>query len=197
MNTSITVLDEFGEIELPVAPVGKSGIICRDCGEPFTVRDALRFETSDEPTMISGCGHFVDIADYIGLDNVALQHSALPLINKSTETTWFHATRKDSWYDKVLENDVMIHAGDLASATSRGNYLAQGPRRRSDFLVYELRVRDGVKANNYIILDDNDWETNLVNPDQINPYFNMYENIGSISILTHPSLVEVVDINPL
>lgn len=191
---SIVVRSRADEHRIPIAPLDVSAVRCRDCNEYLNKQEALLVEVADTPVLELSCGHIAEVEDYVWTDNVAVQREATRFLNVDTvkNSEWFHSTNITDWHEKVLDNNTLIHLGTEEAALSRAYYISR--MSNSDMMMYCVKLKKNIQINDYIILDEDEWDFNyLINRHKVNRYLNMYESIGSISLLLHPSLFEVVE----
>lgn len=194
----IQVVSQRGWYELSVAPYGGSGIRCKECDQYLTMHDAYLVEICDEPVIELECGHAIETENAAWVDNVSVQKHSAVFADKEVvkNSYWYHATNVTEWHDKILHDNIMAHVGSEDAALSRAYYIAS--LSDADLLMYKLKLKESSKIEPDIILDEDDWSNNsLVNRHRVNRYVNMFESIGSISLLLHPSLFEIVSVTEI
>lgn len=194
--------------EFSIAPEGKSAAFCFDCKGFFEnelVRD-YSIQVFDCPN----CGS-ATVRDLWG---VGIAQSSLKFLDADTtlRSSWFHGTVKKDWHKEITGTEKrgdtpMVHLGTLEAAIDRARDLSsEHDIPISDFVVHEIKMKDSMQLSENVVFDEmdnapalvKDWHTgefdhyNLFGSTR---YVNIYESIGSISLLSNPHHFDIVNTN--
>lgn len=123
---------------------------------------------------------------------------------------WFHTTSSVNWLESVREDNVQVHLGSESAALGRGVDLKGTNKYDPEPVIYELRLKDGARVDPRIFEDENNWdeegfdgkyggaaEPAPYSRTKVNRYVNEWEAPGQVSLLVHPSLIEVVSVREI
>jgi len=210
----------FNGREFGVAPEGFSGAYCLTCFSPFR-----KEELNDEVFTCNTC-HTKTFSDLTGtvirhdalkfLDDQEVLNSSW--FHITTKSDWLTEVTS-------VEKTPLIHLGTEEAAYDRLEQLkknASSPKSKTsqtkDFYLYEVRLLPHASMSNQLVEDNNELAPEHVG--EINQYamnfsrsfqeqmlrdydlygttryLNSYEAIGSISLLTNPMHLELVNVIP-
>jgi hypothetical protein len=185
------LIDHFG-----IAPPGVSGAYCRSCNHYLTFPELVELTRKDNTC--TACNATIHV-DQIG---VSFQYETVKLAENSDavfEQTWFHATQKETWASTVLDDGVVAHVGSRRSAIQRAIDLSRRLNRvDKDWVVHEIKVPQTASVSWGVEYDIDDDAVKTVeelknnhNSDIVR-YLNMYEDCGSISLITNPNIIRII-----
>lgn len=190
-----------------IAPEGKSGAYCFQCQYHF---DKELINSGAQAWECPGCGS----GTLEGLTGVSILPEALEFLDDEAvlNTTWFHTTIREDWDERLKghqgEDTPLTHLGTLEAATVRMEDLKR--ERESEglapaqFYLYEVALLPTMSISESLADDDNDsapesvkdWRRDRFEKYDLfgcTRYVNMYESVGSISLLANPHHFEVVN----
>lgn len=159
-----------------------------DCGTALTVKDLG--ECLWDNGMIdhcAGCGE-----NSIRYDNFSpILTDTAKTITASPETiknvVWYHATPTQTWLQDVKDSKIDIHAGTLMAAYDR--LFATG--RSGENYIHALRLKPDTVVSALIADDDNDVRRD--DAFDVQSYYNVWEDCGSVSIVCAWDSFEVIE----
>lgn len=140
----------------------------------------------------------------IGLDEFDVKVKVLPSsakflkIGPVRESFWYHSTRTEGWDEKHHKFTDPIYLGTRNSAMRRFNDLrTMTPQPNSLGWLYKVKLKPGVKIHRSVLKDDHLDHTTAEYEDRLVRYVNVFESIGSISLITHPGDFQIIDCKEL
>lgn len=191
-----------GSRTLTVAPPGFPGMFCDVCGS-FLDYD------SAEPRLFT-C-HVCGNEEYTGKYHTALRDDQIRFVSPDevVKERWFHVTARQDWDYAIgqegFDKQPLVHMGSFEAARQRGldNY-----SEHQQLYLFEIQITDDAPIRPGIIHDDNYHAPRSIHDarsgpyqnyaaqyqvDGVTAYLNKYEDIGSVSLIAHPSAFTVVE----
>lgn len=172
---------------------GRSALYCPKCEthlSKYKERDFL----SEYDVTCSKCGNRMSEYD-IAVSVIPTSEKFLR-VGAVRESLWYHSTSRENWHDNVPD-DVPIYLGTRAAAKARRSHTRTELRDEEAFL-YTLKLKRNVPILRSVTADDylNDHYTYPKYAHQVVRYVNMFESVGSISLITRRDHFEIVKCVP-
>ena len=174
-------------------------IYCAKCsrrlGDALT---ALFMEEFPRDVTCAGCGTVASNFARSGVYPIVGLHRASPTFvasdpEKVSSVLWYHWTHRPNWRDDILNesNGVeRVHLGSERAAADRA--VSYGSMTG---YLYIVQVNDDVTVNP-VIYDEqsNDFEVERGEEADVVRYTNMFEDVGSISLVVRPTSIRVLGV---
>ena len=184
-----------------LAPEGKSGWYCLDCGYDLTTDEAGMVDRGLDKC--PQCSVKLK-AETMG---IKLLRSSIPLFDSAyaKKQTWFHATARADWLPSLqdMEDAPLTHLGSFNAAVTRGKDLRDDTHRQygEEWYLYEVSIEPTAYFENKVFNDDDqkfpyyisdlEESSNRYGSGAIR-YVNSFEEPGSVSLIINPQLLTVV-----
>lgn len=168
---------------------GRSALYCPKCNTHLSKYKERKF-LSEYEVVCSTCSNHMSEYD-ITVAVIPTSEKFLR-VGAVRESLWYHSTSRKDWDDNVPD-DVPIYLGTRAAANQRRNH-TRNRRRDDEAFLYTLKLKRNVPILRSVTIDDylDDRYTDRKHAHQVVRYVNLFESVGSISLITRRDHFEVV-----
>lgn len=116
-------------------------------------------------------------------------------IAPTRQSYWYHSTYVDRWGEKYTEFGDPIYLGTRNAAIRRYKDLASDPTfTKESGWLYKVKLKPRVKIHRYVLDDDHLMPSTAEFQDRVVRYVNLFESVGSISLVTRADQFDIVDV---
>lgn len=175
----------------------KSPLYCLKCGTHCSKYAENKFLHH----LIVECRKCGWSADEYGLGVKVLPTSGEFLrVGPTRDSYWYHSTHVEGWAEKYTEFSDPIYLGTRVAAIRRFKDLASDPKVRRPSgkgWLYKMKLKPKVKIHRSVLSDDHVNPSSAEFDDRVVRYVNLFESVGSISLITRPEHFNIIDVKEL
>lgn len=172
---------------------GRSALFCPKCKNYFSKSQEQTFRS----VYVMTCSFCHTVATEYDVEVHVIPSSVKHLkVGMVRDSYWWHSTSVPRW-DRQVPSDLPIHLGTKNAAMRRWNDTGADAKVRGR--LYKMKLAPKVPILRKVVIDDHIDGQYLEDEysDTVVRYVNLFESIGSISLITRRDHFEIVDSFPL
>lgn len=176
----------------------EDNVSCKYCGKVLTVEEMVQLVSCAVECSCREILYSEDCIVKLRKDCERFQKT-----EEILKADWWHATESDDWFNEVSKADegegTFVHLGTWHGAIDRGiSITAENGRVQRGVWVHRIALEENSNVDPEIVSDE---EIHRImektysgsDPNYVQPYLNIWEAPGSVSLLAHPRKFKVIE----